>query len=186
MDIVKRFLYRCSGAIGVISAVGYIAIIVICVGDVFLEKIFETRIQGSYELVERCMIVAVFASFAYAQTKKAHINMMILLERFPRFARLFTLGITGILSVGTVGYTAFAAWTQCKTSYRMAMTTGILYIPFWPFYLLESIAMYLLAIILLLDTIYVFVGIVSNRVNDIVTEEYGMVLPEPKVKGNSN
>jgi len=180
MDIIKRIVYRCSSGLGAVSAVGYIAIILICIFDVLLEKLFSSPIQGSYELVERCMVVAVFASFAYAQAKKAHINMMILIERFPRFTRLFSLGLTSILSVGATGYTAYAAWTQTGTAMRMSMQTGILHIPLWPFYLLESIALYLLALILLVDTIFVFVAIKSDKFNELVTEDYGMILPEAK------
>ena len=185
MDRVKGFFYRCAGILGAVSAVGYLAIIAICIGDVFLEKVFNTRILGSYELVERCMIISVISSFAYAQTKKAHINMMIIIERLPRLLRLIILGITSVLSVGTTGYTAYAAWTQCRTAYRMAMTTGILYIPFWPFYLVVSIALYLLAIILLLDTIYIFAAIKSDRINDMVTNDYRMDLREAKTEASS-
>ena len=180
MDKARSILYRCVGGLGAVSAVGYLAIIAICIGDVFLEKVFNTRILGSYELVERCMIISVIASFAYAQTKKAHINMMIVLERLPRFLRLLILGLTSVLSVGTAAYTGYAAWTQCKTAYRMAMTTGILYIPFWPFYLVVSISLYLLAIVLLLDTVFIFVAMKSDRINDIVTKDYRMDLRNAK------
>jgi len=186
MDKLKGFIYRCANGLGAVSAVGYIAIIVICVGDVFLEKVFTIRIQGSYELVERCMIIAVFSSFAYAQTKKAHITIMMLLERFPRLARLSVLGLTSVLSVGTVGYTAYAAWTQCKTAHRMMTMTGILHIPFWPFYLIGSIAMFILAIVMLLDTTFVFAAIKSDKINKIVTKEYGMILPGSKTRDGSN
>ena len=180
MDRIKRIFYRCAGGVGVISAVGYIAIIVICIFDVILEKTISRPIQGSYELVERCMVIAVFASFAYAQTKKAHINMMILIERFPRLSRLITLGLASILSVGVSGYAAYAAWTQTRTAFRMGTMTGVLHIPMWPFFLVQTIALLFLALILLLDTIYVFAGIKSDKINEMVTEDYGMLLPEPK------
>jgi len=180
MKIIKRLLYRCAGAMGSISAIGYIAIIVLCVFDVALEKLIGKPIRGSYELVERCMVIAVFASFAYAQVKKAHINMMILIERFPRFLRLLSLGLTSLLSVGTTGYAAYAAWTQSMTAMDMNQYTGILHIPLWPFYSLQSIAMYFFAIILLLDTIYVFGAIKSNRLNEMVTEDYGMIIPKSR------
>jgi len=184
MEKIKRIFYRCAGGVGVISAVGYLAIIAICIFDVLLEKTISRPIQGSYELVERCMVVAVFSSFAYAQAKKAHINMMILIERFPRFSRLLTLGLASVLSVGVTGYAAYAAWTQTQTAIRMSTMTAVLHIPMWPFFLVQAIALLLLALILLLDTVYVFAGIKSDSINEIVTEEYGMLLPEPKSDGN--
>ena len=130
------------------------------------------------------MVVAVFASFAYAQTKKAHINMMILIERFPRFTRLLSLGLTSIISVGTTAYAAHAAWTQSMTAMKMNQITGILHIPLWPFYTVESIAMYFFAIILLIDTIYIFGAIKNNEWNEQVTEDYGMLIPKPKDTNN--
>jgi len=180
MDKVKSVFYRCAGGVGVISAVGYLAIIAICIFDVVLEKTISRPIQGSYELVERCMVIAVFASFAYAQAKKAHINMMVLIERFPRLSRLAILGVSSVLSVGITGYAAYAAWTQTRTAIRMSTMTAVLHIPLWPFFLIQAIALLFLAIILLLDTVYVFAGIKSDRINDMMTEEYGMLLSEPK------
>lgn len=180
MEKIKRILYRCSEGVGVISAIGYLAIVAICVLDVALEKIFGKPIQGSYELVERCMVIAVFTSFAYAQTKKAHINMMILIERFPRLLRLLLLGLTSLLSIATTAYAAYAAWTQGVTTLKMNQITGILHIPLWPFYIVQSIAMFFFALILLLDTIYVFRAIKNDKLNELVTEDYGMIIPQPK------
>jgi len=185
MEKVKRIFYRCAGGVGVISAVGYLAIIAICIFDVLLEKTISRPITGSYELVERCMVVAVFASFAYAQAKKAHINMMILIERFPRFSRLITLGLASLLSVGITGYAAYAAYTQTGTAMRMGTMTAVLHIPLWPFFMLQAIALFFLAVILLLDTIYVFAAVKSDSMNEIVTDEYGMLLPEPKPESGS-
>ena len=182
METVKRFFYRCSGYLGAVSTIGFIVIIGICVIDVFLDKLFSMPIQGTYELIERSMVIAVFASFAYAQTKKAHINMMILLERFARLPRLILLGFTSVLSVGTTGYAAYAAWMQSRTAASMATMTGVLHIPLWPFFVLQSVAMFLFAVILTLDTIYVFAAIKNDRINDLIIEDYNMLIRGKKAK----
>ena len=182
MEKIKQFFYKCASGVGVASSVGYIFIIVLIVVDVILEKFIGKPISGTYELIERSMVVAVFASFAYAQTKKAHINMVMVIERFPRAIRLLALGFTSILSVGAMGYAAYAAYTQYQSAMNMGMMTGILYIPLGPFYLIQSIAMFLFAAILVLDTIYVFAALKNDKINDMIIEEYGMVIKSKKVK----
>jgi TRAP-type C4-dicarboxylate transport system permease small subunit len=176
MHIVKKIVYKIADVFGVVSALGYLGIVVICIFDVILEKLGHP-LPGSTELVERAMLVAVFASFAYAQAKKAHINMMIVVERVPRIARLLILGLTSILSVATTAYAASAAWTMRGTALELNQITGILHIPLWPFYLLESLAMWFFAIILLVDTLFVFVAIKDDKINEEVIDEYGMLLP---------
>ena len=182
MDKIKQFFYKCASGIGVASSVGYIFIIALIVVDVILEKFIGKPISGTYELIERSMVIAVFASFAYAQTKKAHINMVMVLERFPRILRLLLLGLTSALSVGAMTYAAYAAFTQYKSAVSMGMMTGILNIPLWPFYLFQSIAMFFFAIILALDTIYIFAAMKNDKVNDMITEDYGMIIKPKKVK----
>jgi TRAP-type C4-dicarboxylate transport system permease small subunit len=167
-------MYRLSGLVGIISAVGYIAIIVLCVVDVFVEKLANAPIIGSYEMVERCMIVAVFTSFAYAQAKKAHINMPILIERFPRILRLITLGLTSVVSTGISFYLGYAAFQQFRDATQLNNVTGILKIPHGPFYLVESIAMFLFGLVLVIDTIVIFGALKSDRLNQEVNEGYGL------------
>ena len=182
MEKIKKFFYKCASGVGVASSVGYIFIIVLIVVDVILEKFVGKPISGTYELIERSMVIAVFASFAYAQTKKAHINMVMVIERFPRILRLLALGLTSILSVGAMSYAAYAAYTQYQSATSMGMMTGILYIPLAPFYLFQSIAMFLFAVILALDTIYVFAAMKSDKIDNMIIEEYGMIIKSKKVK----
>ena len=182
MEKIKEFFYKCAGGLSLVSSAGYVFIIGLIVVDVIMEKFLKTPISGTYELIERSMVIAVFASFAYAQTKKAHINMMILIERFPRFSRLLSLGATSVLSVGATGYAAYAAWTQSNSALQMGMMTGTLHIPLWPFYLIQSVALFLMAVILSFDTIHVFAAMKNDKINDMVTEDYGMILHGEKPK----
>jgi len=173
-DVIRRLLYRSSGALASLSAVGYIAIIVICVGDVILYSLTPIVLLGIYELIERCMIVAVFASLAYTQAKKAHINMVVLVERFPRIAGMCILGLTSLVSVGVTTYAAHAAWLQFLRTFDSGVQTQVLAIRNWPFFLLQTIAMVLLALVLLIDTLYIFLATKDDKIHDEVIDDYGM------------
>ena len=171
---IKRFMYKFADATGVISSIGYIFIIGLCVTEVFLEHLTGMPILGSYELVERSMIIAVFASFAYAQTKKMHINVPIVLNLFPRVMKLFSLGVTSVISTGISLFMGYAAYTQCVTAKSMSQMTGILHIPLYPFYFVEAVAMIIFGLILIIDTIVIFLSIADRDMAKQTYRDYGI------------
>ncbi|MDR2088865.1 MAG: TRAP transporter small permease [Clostridiales Family XIII bacterium] len=171
---IKNLMYRFADAVGVVSSIGYIFIIVLCVVEVLLEKLTGMPVLGSYEMIERAMIVAVFASFAYGQTKKMHINVPIVLNFFPRAARLLSLGAMSTVSTGIAFFVGYAAWTQCLTAKSMGQMTGILHIPLHPFYFVEAVAMVIFGLILIIDTIVVFLSLKDREMEKQTLVDYGM------------
>lgn len=178
---IKKFMYKFADTVGVISSVGYIFIIALCVTEVILKKLTGMPIIGSYELVERSMIIAVFASFAYAQTQKMHINVPIVINFFPRLVKFLSLGVTSTISTGIAFYMAYAAWTQCVTAGKMAQMTGILHIPLAPFYFIEAIAMAIFGLILIIDTIVIFVSIADRDMAPQTLRDYGVTVKQNDV-----
>ena len=84
---------RFTKAVGYISFVCVIVMMLMNVVDVLLGKLFNKPIIGAYELTQRILMCAVFAAFAYGQSKKAHINMTIVIARFPRPVRFVIFSI---------------------------------------------------------------------------------------------
>jgi len=175
MKKIQNFFYKIADWTGVVSAVAYLGIVVLCIVDVFMDKAFTAPVQGGYELVERFMVIAVFTSFAYAQSRKAHINMTLITQHFPRVGRYTSLGVTSAIAVFSAGYLGMAAWTQWQTAMEMSQKTGILHIPLWPFYFVESVAMYFFAAVLAIDTIIVFLAIKNDEWEAEVAREYGFI-----------
>jgi TRAP-type C4-dicarboxylate transport system permease small subunit len=173
---IKQFMYKLADAVGVISSIGYIFIIGLCVAEVFLDKLTGMPILGSYELVERSMIVAVFASFAYAQAKKMHINVPIVINFFPRVMKFLSLGFTSVISTGIAVFMGFAAWTQCLTAKNMDQMTGILHIRLYPFYFVEAMAMFIFGLILIIDTIVIFLSIADKDMSPQTLRDYGVTV----------
>ncbi|MDR2771749.1 MAG: TRAP transporter small permease [Clostridiales Family XIII bacterium] len=171
---IQKWMYKFADGVGVVSSIGYIFIIGLCVAEVFLEKLTGMPILGSYEMIERAMIVAVFASFAYAQTKKMHINVPIVLNFFPRAAKLLSLGAMSAVATGVAFFMGYAAWTQCLTAKSMSQMTGILHIPLYPFYFVESVAMTIFGFILIIDTIMVFVSLKDKEIEKRTLTDYGI------------
>lgn len=158
-------------AICLVSFVGLLAIMLINMADVVLTKTYKP-ILGAYEITQRLLLCTVFASFAYAQTKKAHINMTILIVHFPRVLRFILFTITSLFSVFAAGVLAYAAFVQGGISMEMGTATEVLYIPLYPFFYVEAASMVAFAIALIYDTVMSFMGIFKEDFAQHVMSEW--------------
>jgi TRAP-type C4-dicarboxylate transport system permease small subunit len=164
MNLCDKVISRLAGGAGIVSCVGIFFIMIFIVLDVFLRFTFNSPIMGSYELVERGMFCAIFASFAYAQTEKAHIRIDLLLGKFPEKLHMFFDFFLGILSTGTAAIIAYAAVLQAQTAFSSSYTTSVLKISLYPFYWLEFACMSAFAITLLNDSVKNLIAIFNKQV----------------------
>ena len=141
-----------------ISFAGVLAILLLNVADVVLAKTYKP-ILGAYEITQRLLLCTVFASFAYAQTKKTHINMTILVVHFPRALRFILFTVVSLLSVFASAALAYAAFHQGGVSLAAGTATEVLYIPLFPFFYVEALAMAAFTIVLLYDFVMSFFAI---------------------------
>jgi TRAP-type C4-dicarboxylate transport system permease small subunit len=107
---------------------------------------------------------AVFASFAYAQTQKSHINISMLVDLFPIKAKMFCMFITGFLAACTAFFIAYAATRQARTALASNYTTAVLQISLYPFYWIEFLCMAVFGIVLLYDAIKCLLAIFNEDV----------------------
>ncbi len=140
--------------------------------DVILTKFFNTPVVGSYELTQRMLMCAVFTSFAYAQTKKKHINMTLVIKVFPRPVRFGVFTLLSIASCVAAGALAWAAVVQGNVALAANYTTEVLYIPLYPFYYVEALSMAVFTIALLYDTVLSAIAIVNEDVAAEVQKDW--------------
>ena len=155
---IETMVGKFTKVICYISFIGIIAIVLLNVTDVLLAKTYKP-VLGAYEITQRLLLCTVFASFAYTQTKKGHINMTILIVKFPRAVRFVFYTITSLLSVFAAGALAYAAFYQGGVSIGIGAATEILYIPLYPFFYVQSLAMVAFTIVLIFDAVMSFLGI---------------------------
>ena len=149
---------KVTKAVCYISFAGVLAILLLNVADVVLAKTYKP-ILGAYEITQRLLLCTVFASFAYAQTKKTHINMTILIVHFPRVIRFILFTIVSLLSVFAAAVLAYAAFYQGGVSLEAGTATEVLYIPLYPFFFIEALSMAAFTIVLLYDAVMSFFSI---------------------------
>lgn len=166
---IGKVIDKITGIMSIVSYVGVSAIVLLTVVDVFLTKAFQAPILGAYEITEQLLLVTVYASFAYGQSNKSHINMALVLSRLPRTLRFICYSLMCVLSVGIAGLLGYAGIKQCMKNIADGVVTSNLYIPTFPFVLIAAIAMIVFAIALLYDLVLSIAAIKNDECAEIVT-----------------
>lgn len=151
MKQLEKFVKRVTGAISIISYVGFFFVMLITVADIVIRYVTGKSILGVYEIVERVMICAVFASFAYTQTEHGHVMISLVVAKYPKKLKMVMLALNNVLSAVASVMVGYAAAKQAMIAYTSHYTTGILLIPIFPFYWVVVAAMVALFVAFLLD-----------------------------------
>lgn len=155
--------------VSIVSYGGVVAIMLLNVADVLLTKLLGRPITGAYEITEVLILCTIMASFAYAQTKKNHINMTILIKTFPEILRYFVYGLMGLISTGTAAVVGYAALQQAAGAIARGTVTSVLFIPLYPFYYVEAATMFVFALTLLYDAVLSFAAMFSRKYAQLVS-----------------
>ena len=175
MEKVQKFhtaVGRFTQAIAIISFICVVVMMLMNVVDVVIGYLFQTHVLGAYELTQRLLMCAVFTAFAYGQSKKSHINMTIVIVHFPRPLRFTLFTIMSILSVLAAGAMTYAAAVQTGVAVSTGYMTEVLYIPLWPFYVIETAAMALVTLALIYDTILSAIAIFREDYAKMIQAEW--------------
>ncbi len=175
MEKVQKFnagVHRFTQAIALISFVCVLLMMLMNVADVIMGYLFQTHILGAYELTQRMLMCAVFTAFAYGQSKKSHINMTIIIVHFPRPLRFIIFTLMGILSVLAAGAMTYAAAVQTGVAVSTGYMTEVLYIPLWPFYVIETAAMAIFTLALIYDTILSAIAIFREDYAQLIQADW--------------
>ena len=169
---IDSLVGRLASGISLIGFVGALFIMVLNVVDVLLTKLFKSPIIGCYEITQYALLCTVFAVFAYGQTHKTHINMTIIITHLPRPLKFFIFGLLQALSTGIAGILSWAAFYQCSVNLSVNKVSDVLYIPIWPFMLVEGICVAVFTITLLWDTILSFAALKNDTAMEMITASW--------------
>ena len=147
-SICKKFAY--------IAMVITFILVFITTIDVILRKVSSLSILGSYEMTEMGMVIVVFFSVALLQTKKGHVRVDMLLNKFPERARAAVDGAMHAVGAFIIVLMSYAGFIQMLKQFHTGTTTAVLFMPLFPFYLFMGIGLVLFAIVLVTDAIAYF------------------------------
>lgn len=169
---IDKVIATIATGLATLSFLGCIAMVLLNIADIVMSKTIGTHVTGAYELTERLLMCTVFAAFAYAQVKKTHINMTIIVCHLPRALKFGIFGFMGCLSVFISVLLSRAAVLQALTSIRKGTVTDVLYIPLYPFFYFECVCMAIFAITLAWDVFLDFAAIKSDTAAEMVTRSW--------------
>jgi TRAP-type C4-dicarboxylate transport system permease small subunit len=136
-----------------ISFVGVMFAMLLTMLDIVLRFCFNCPLLGTYEIIEIVLACIVFSSFAYTQTQKGHIQVVMILRLLPQKLRLILYAFTSVLSSFIAAATAYAAYLQALHAIKKNLITASLYIPLFPFYYVEMVGMGIFALVLIFDAV---------------------------------
>ena len=172
MKTADKIIAKISSVWSLLSYITMVAVMLLITVDVLLRKICQVTIVGSYEIVERCLLVLVFCGFAYGQTNRAHIHVTLFLSMFNKKVALFLFGIWHVLSFAGAVFTGYAMILQTQYAIEAGTWTPVLQIPLWPFYIVSAIGMFIFALTIVWDAIQCFVGLGSQEWADNIMSSW--------------
>lgn len=172
MKMLEKIVKRITGAISIISYIGFFFVMLITVVDIVIRYITGNSILGVYEIVERVMICAVFASFAYTQTEHGHVMISLVVAKYPVKFRMLMLALNNILSAVASVMVGYAAAKQAMVAYASHYTTGILLIPIFPFYWVVVVAMVALFVAFLMDAARDLAALGNKELAEEISSEF--------------
>ena len=109
-------------------------------------------ITGSYELCELMIVVTASFALGFAAFHKSHVDVKIIVDKFPERTRAVLEIITSFLSMGTWAIIAWAS-TIIMIDRWHTEESEMLLVPFFPFRLVLFIGLILVSLIYLIDMI---------------------------------
>lgn len=173
MKNLEKIIRKLTGILCVVSAAGFFFIMAITVCDIVIRYVTGDSILGVYEMVERMMICAVFASFAYTQTEHGHVQITLLVGKYPPKLRFVMVALNYLLCAVASVFVAYAAVRQAGVALESNYTTGILHIPLYPFYWVELVSMVFLCLAFLLDMVKSVGALFNQKLAAEINAEWG-------------
>jgi TRAP-type C4-dicarboxylate transport system permease small subunit len=151
---LRRIIHRCSRVVYIIGgAGGMVALTFLIVADVCLRYLFNSPIASSNELVMFLMAVVVFSALSYTETVDGHVIIDLVVSRLPRGAKTALRVITSIISLTLFALIAQQNIVRAKALQAEGLTSSILHVPVYPFYLFAAFGCALLCVVLLIHVL---------------------------------
>jgi len=155
----EHLVEKLSFGLNIVSMLTTFLMMLLMVTDITLRFLFSSPILGAFEIVEVMMVVVVFFSFAQTQVKKGHVAVDVLTNLLPETIRRIFGVITLSLAVAMTAVATYANYLQTVTVMKEKMTTAVLYIKVYPFYMVILIGMAVFGLTLIVDLLKNIIGL---------------------------
>ena len=148
MDRFTNIIGRIIGIGMAVGAAFLVGMMVLIVANI-IYRLTGHVIVGSFEISELLIVVTAAFALGYAALQKSHVDVGIVVSRFPRRWQAILEALTSFLSMGTW---AVAAWAGSLILFERWHTeeSELLLIPFFPFRLVLFLGLILIALVYLI------------------------------------
>ena len=159
---VEQALYQTSGIGSLVGKCLLGGIVLIIVVDIALRYVFNRPLAYSVELVELALALIVFFGIVACTAQRGHININILLARFPKRGQAGINGFFYFLSAGLFGLIAWRCVIYAMQLRDMGQVSMMLKLPYFPFVLVVALCSLLTGLVFLAQSIHFVVEAVRK------------------------
>jgi len=152
MHFLDRASELIARALAVLAGIFLVSMMLLACANMVLRAVW-VPVQGTFELMGFLGAVVAAFSLAFAQRRKAHIAVGILLARFPAWFRRLADGATNALSCGFFLLAGIETWKWAAFLVQTGEISETLQIIFHPFVFASAVGCIALAFVLAVDTL---------------------------------
>ena len=156
---LEKVIFPFSKWISIIAMIAAVAMMFLVTIDVFMRRVLNQPILGSYEIGKVLLVIVVFFGAAYVMIVKGHVVVNTLTRLYPSKLQKVVSGIAHFLSLLIVG---LICWQSAVYGFHMlevGETTVLLKILVAPFILIVAFGCAALFMVILVQFIYTLAGI---------------------------
>jgi TRAP-type C4-dicarboxylate transport system permease small subunit len=149
---VRRWLDRAEAALTVVAVIATFVMMLLTTADAIGRYVFNRPILVAYELTTNyLMIAAVFLAMPFAYREGANIRVTFAVERLRRPVRLVVDHVVQLVSLLYCAALVVATFLQARHIMRTGTTFTTIDAPLWPGHLVVSLALFVAAVMMLVD-----------------------------------
>lgn len=149
---MRKWLDGCEQALTLVAVVATFGMMLLTTADAGGRYLLNRPILVAYELTTNyLMIAAVFLAMPYAYRQGANIRVTFLVDRLRGTPRLVIDHVVQLISMLYCTALAVATFLQARHIMRTGTTFTTVELPLWPGHLVVSVALFLAAVMMLVD-----------------------------------
>jgi TRAP-type transport system small permease protein len=159
---IDKFIRLISNWFNWVAMLGFAVMAVITVIDVIGSKFFHLPFPGGFEITQLLAVIMITFALPYTQSKKGHIEVELLVERFPKRAQIVIAALMCLISTGLFVLTTWQMFKNAVSKMQDGNVTAVLYIPIFPFAFAADLCFLLLLLLVLLELIKLIGKVARN------------------------
>lgn len=126
-----RALEMVEAVLNLVSSIVLFILLLYVTAEVTMRLMFNSPLAGHLEMSQLLIAASVFLGLAYAQARRGHVGMDILINRLPPRPAMIFDTITLFLSFVAVGIIVWYAWSGAVNSFLIGDVTPTSDVPTW-------------------------------------------------------